>query len=628
MTTQFHKLLAALLCFSALPFTGANASEWPTYGNDAGTSKYAPLDQINAANASKLSVVWQWQSPDNPIVEKNRALTPWGFKSTPLKVGNRLYISTSLGQVAAIEADTGKTLWTFDTRTYADGRPTNLGFNHRGVAYWQDGDEARILMPTNNAYLWALDANTGKPVESFGEAGRTDLTLGLGRAVDRKLYAVISAPIVVKDIVVVGSSIMDGPRNKEMPPGHVRGFNVRSGEQVWAFNTVPQGKELGADTWQDEAWRYSGNTNVWTGMSADLELGYVYLPTGTPTNDWYGGHRLGQNLFAESLICVDAASGERVWHFQMVHHGLWDYDLPAAPTLVDINVDGKAIKAVAQVSKQGFVYVFNRVTGEPVWPINETAVPASKVPGENAAPTQPIPSKPAGFDRQGLSVADLIDFSPELHKEAQQIISNFDYGPLYTPPSLKGTINVPGWGGGANWSGAAFDPQTQMLYVPSVTGPMVVKLTQGNPDETNFNYVRSASINRLAGPKGLPLTKPPYGRVTAINLSNGEHQWMVPHGDGPRQKVIDLGLPDPGPLGGPGTGPVVTDTLLFLAQGDGQRNVLRAFNKSSGQVVAEIELPARPWGTPMTYMSNGKQYIAIASGQGADASLIAVTLAE
>ncbi len=619
---QFTKVALALIVFA----NPVMASEWPTYGNDAGTSKYAPLDQINASNVAQLKVAWQWESPDNAIVKKDPQLTPWQFKSTPLKIGNTLYISTSLGHVAAIEADTGKSIWVFDTRTYSDGRPTNLGFNHRGVAYWSDGNEARILMPTNNAYLWALDAATGKPITDFGEDGRVDLTLGLDRATDRKLYSVVAAPVVVKDILVVGASIMDGPRNKEMPPGHVRGFNIRTGEQVWIFHTIPQDKEFGVDTWHDGAWEYSGNTNVWTGMSADLDLGYVYLPTGTPTNDWYGGHRVGQNLFAESLVCLDAATGKRVWHFQMIHHGLWDYDLPAAPTLVDIEVDGKPIKAVAQVSKQAFLYVFDRVTGEPVWPIIETPVPSSNIPGEYAAPTQPIPTKPAAFDRQGLTDDDLIDFNKALHDEARQIISQFEHGPIYTPPSLKGTINMPGWGGGANWSGAAFDPSSQMLYIPSVTNPMVVKLKPGNPDETNFKYVRSRSVTSIRGPQGLPISKPPYGRITAIDLSTGEHAWMVPNGNGPRQKVIDLGLPDPGPLGNRSTGPLVTDTLLFVAQADGKRNLLRALDKTNGRVVAEIDLPLRPGGTPMTYMSGGKQYIALASGQGDAAALVTVAL--
>ena len=371
-----------------------------------------------------------------------------------------------MGHVAAIDAVTGKTIWVFDTRTYSDGRPTNLGFNHRGVAYWSDSQgRSRIFMPTNNAYLWALDAATGQPIQDFGDAGRVDLTLGLGKPVDRKVYSVISAPTVVAGVVVVGSSIMDGPKNKEMPPGHVRAFDPLTGEQVWIFETIPQGQAFGSDTWENESWRYTGNANVWTGISADPELGYVYLPTGTPTNDWYGGHRLGDNLFAESLICLDARTGKRVWHFQMVHHGLWDYDLPAAPTLMNIVVNGESIKAVAQVSKQGFVYVFDRITGEPVWPINETLVPKSTVPGERSSPTQPIPSKPAPFERQGMNENQLIDFSPALHNEAKAIMSRFQTGPLYTPPSLKGTLNLPGWAGGANWIGAAFDPRQRILYL-------------------------------------------------------------------------------------------------------------------------------------------------------------------
>lgn len=620
-----------LVFFLGCLFTNAvhaTNTDWPTYANDAGSSKYAHLDQINASNAANLEVAWQWQSADNKLVKADPKKTPWGFKSTPLKIGNVLYTNTSLGHVAAINATTGKTIWLFDTRTYDDGRPTNLGYNHRGVGYWTDGKgKERIFMPTNNAYLWALDAKTGKPVEDFGDSGRVDLTLGLGRPVERKLYSVMSAPTVVADVVVVGSSILDGPRTKEMPPGHVRGFDPVTGEQVWMFHTIPQGTDYGVETWENDSWRYTGNANVWTGMSADLELGYIYLPTGTPTNDWYGGHRLGDNLFAESLVCVDARTGKRVWHFQIVHHGLWDYDLPAAPTLMDIEVAGRPLKAVAQVTKQGFVFVFDRITGEPVWPIVETPVPPSDVPGERSSPTQPIPTKPAPFERQGMNEAQLINFSPELFAQAKNIMAQFNSGPLYTPPSLKGTLNLPGWGGGANWTGAAFDPYNQLLFIPSQANPIAVKLSKGNPDKTNFNYVRSRSINGVSGPQGLPLIKPPYARVTAIDMQTGEHKWMTVNGDGPRQKVIDLGLPDPGPLGaGWSGGPVLTKTLLFVSQADGTRNVLRAFDKNSGAVVAEIDLPARPWGAPMTYLQDGKQYIVIASGQAQDARLVALAL--
>ena len=621
--------IALLLVWTiAAPYVHATETDWPTYGNDPGSTKYADLDQLNANNVAKLRVAWQWQSPDNALVRADPKKTPWGFKSTPLKVGHMLYTSTSLGHVAAIDAATGKSIWVFDTRTYADGRPTNLGFNHRGVAYWSNNKgQSRIFMPTNNGYLWALDAETGEPLQGFGEAGRVDLTLGLGRAIERKHYSVISAPTVVADVVVVGSSILDGPKNKEMPPGHVRAFDPITGEQVWVFETIPQGQAYGSNTWENESWRYTGNANVWTGISADLELGYVYLPTGTPTNDWYGGHRLGDNLFAESLICVDARTGKRVWHFQMVHHGLWDYDLPAAPTLMNIVVNDKPIKAVAQVSKQGFVYVFDRVTGEPVWPIHETPVPQSTVPGERSSPTQPIPSKPAPFERQGMSESHLIDFSPELFTEAKAIMNQFQTGPLYTPPSIQGTLNLPGWGGGANWTGAAFDPQLQILYIPSQASPIAVKLKPGNPDETNFNYVRSRSVNRVRGPKGLPLIKPPYARVTAIDMGTGDHLWMTINGNGPRQKIIDMGLPDPGPLGAAWSGgPVLTKSLLLVSQADGQRNVLRAFNKLDGRIIAEVDLPARPWGTPMSYMQGGKQFIVIASGEAQDAKLVALAL--
>ena len=620
------KFTLLVLFLAVIEVQAAENTDWPTYANDPGSSKYTELSQVNSSNVHTLKPVWVWESPDNRIVEKNRPLTPWGFKSTPIKIRNVLYISTSLGQVSAISADQGKTLWNFDTKTYQDGRPTNLGFNHRGVAYWTDGAQETILMPTNNAYLWALDAKTGNPVTSFGDNGKIDLTQGLGRKINRNLYSVISAPVVIGDIVVVGASISDGPKSKTMPPGHVRGFHTRSGQQVWTFHTIPQTGEYGVDTWQNDSWKYSGNTNVWTGMSADTELGYVYLPTGTPTNDWYGGHRAGDNLFAESLVCLDAKTGKRVWHFQMVHHGLWDYDLPAAPTLIDIEINGNPIKAVAQVSKQAFVYVFNRETGEPIWPIVETAVPQSDIPGEKSSPTQPIPSRPAPFDLQGLKEEDVINFNPELKKEALSIIDEFDYGPLFTPPSLKGTINIPGWGGGANWSGAAFDHKTNRLFVPSSTGPMVVKLKPADK-KSEFRYVRSREVGRLKGPRGLPITRPPYSRITAIDMNTGEHVWQKAHGNGLRQKIIDLGIEDPGPVGGSrGTGPLVTESLLFLAQKDEGRNLLRAFDKDSGETIAQIDLPATPWGTPMSYLSKNRQFIVLAAGQGADAKLIGLAI--
>ena len=625
--------LVGLLACATSPTGGQEevpAGEWPTYGGDARNTHYAALDQIDADNVDRLEVAWQWVSPDGAIAAENRGMGGGGLKATPLMVDGVLYIRTSLSLVAAIDAATGETLWSFDPASWEMGRPTNLGFNSRGVAYWSEGSEARVLVATGDAHLWAIDARTGTPFDDFGADGKIDLTQGLRREVPRQAYTVMSPPLVVGDVVIVGSSISDGPRYMLAPPGDVRAFDVRTGEERWVFHTVPQAGEFGNDTWEDDSWTYTGNTNVWTIMSADLELGYVYLPIGTPTNDWYGGHRLGDNLFAESLVAVEAATGRLVWHYQLVHHGVWDYDLPAAPTLVDIMVDGESIKAVAQITKQGFIYVFDRVTGEPVWPIEERAVAASTVPGERLSPTQPFPTKPPPFEPQGLALEDLIDFTPELRAEAEAIVSELDYGGLFHPPSERGTINMPGWAGGGNWYGAAFDPETGHLYVPSRTGPILVRLVEADPERSDFRYMRGGGRG-LSGPQGFPLTKPPYSRITAYDLNTGERSWMVPHGEGIRQRVIDLGVPDPGPVGGGAfTGPVLTKTLLFFGHNGnrarGEPPVLEAFDKTSGEIVHATELPASPTGTPMTYMADGRQFIVVAYGALGESGLIALAL--
>jgi len=611
--------------------TIAQNVDWPSYGGDNGSTKYLPLNQINSENVADLVIAWEWNSVDNALVSEivensGPMLRPNSYKATPIVVDGSMYLPTSYGQIVALDPVSGETRWVFDTKTYEDGRPTNLGFNVRGVAYWEGQGEERIFFATNNSYLWSIDALTGLADRSFGEQGRIDLTEGLGRPVDRGIYGVVSPPLVSGDRVIVNSIVVDGPRNKEAPPGHVRAFNPISGELEWMFNTIPQAGEVGNETWLEDSWEYTGNTNAWTIMSADDELGIVYLPIGTPTNDWYGGLRKGDNLFAESLVAVDRDSGELLWYFQMVHHGVWDYDLPAAPTLIDINVEGREIKAVAQISKQGFTYVFDRVTGEPVWPIEERRVPQSTVPGEQLSATQPFPTKPAPFEPQGISDETLINFSPELRQEALQNIERFDYGPLFTPPSLRGAIQFPGWSGGGEWHGAAFDPETSYFYIPSASGPIVVQLTEADPDESNLIY-RRGGARSVSGPQDLPLTKPPYGRITAINMNTGDHAWMVPHGEGIRQEIIDKGILDPGPVGSAHrVGPVLTQTLLFFAQIDGDRDLLRALNKATGEITHEIELPLSPQGTPMTYMVEGKQYISIAVGGGRDARIITLSL--
>lgn len=628
-------LAFVLIAGSALAQRSATKGEWRFYGGDNGSNKYSPLDQINRENVSKLKVAWAWDSPDLKLQQQNRMLRGFGFEVTPLMVGGTLYTSTSVSQVSAINAQTGATIWTYDPKSYAAGRPTNLGFLHRGVAYWTDGREERIFIGTSDAYLLALDAKTGQPIASFGENGKVNLTKAIPLAVNASNYAVTSPPIICRDVVMVGASISDGPTNKEMPRGDIQAFDVRTGKSLWIFHTVPQAGEFGVETWQNDSWKYTGNTNVWSIMSADDELGYVYLPIGTPTNDWYGGHRLGNNLFAETLVCLEAKTGKRVWHFQTVHHGVWDYDLPAAPVLCDIRVGGRRIKAVAQITKTGFCFVFDRATGKPVWPIEERPVPPSKIPGEVLSPTQPFPTKPAPFELQGATEDNVVDFTPEIKAEALKILNEYDHGPLFTPPTERGTINMPGWGGGANWWGASFDPDTSVLYIPSTSAPIVVKLIKPDPNRSNFTYVRGggglgAGVN---GPRGLPLFKPPYGRITAINLNTGEHVWQIPHGDGPREefnKIIGNGK-DVGPLGSGGGGPLLTKTLLFVGQGasgrggsgGGGTHLLRAFDKATGKVIAEIELPGSPHGTPMTYMAGGKQYIVVATAQG---QLVALSL--
>ena len=628
ITTPQKFLIASIF---VLAMMATQAADWPSYGGDNGSQKYSSLDQITADNVSSLTTAWSWNSVDNATVANNVAndnarATPAGYKATPIVVGDTMYLPTSFGRIVALDAVSGAEKWVFDTKAWEAGPPTNLGYNTRGVAYWEEDGEERIFFATNDSTLWSIDVESGEPDSKFGVDGRIDLSLGLGREIDKSQYGVVSPPLVTNNRVVVNSIVLDGGRTKEMPPGHVRAFNPVTGDLEWMFKTIPQAGEFGNDTWEDGSAEYSGNTNSWTIMSSDDELGIVYIPIGTPTNDWYGGLRKGDNLFAESLVAVSAETGERLWHFQIVHHGVWDYDLPAAPTLVDITVDGRPIKAVAAISKQGFTYVFDRLTGEPVWPIEERAVPQSTVPGEVLSATQPFPTKPAAFEPQGISDETLIDFSAELRREALQNIEKYDYGPLFTPPSLRGAIQFPGWGGGGEWHGAAFDPDTGLYYIPSASVPIVVQLRESPPERSDLDFVRGGPRS-VAGPQELPLTKPPYGRITAINLNTGEHEWMVPHGEGIRQKIIDMGILDPGPVGSASrVGPLLTKTLLFMAQSDGARNLIRAYNKATGEIIHEEELPLPPQGTPMTYSVAGKQYISIAVGGGGDSRLVTLSL--
>ena len=622
MSNWLRFLLALPGLAVAVPLAFASDTDWPSYGNDAASTKYAPLEQIHAGNVHRLATAWSWASPDNAL-----GMFPGPFKSTPIKVGDTLFVSTSLGHVAGIDAVTGRQRWAFDTGSWRGGKPANLGYNHRGVAYWEGERGYRVLMPTNDGFLWSLDATTGEPDPDFGVNGRIDLSKGLGRDVQRRMYSVISPPLVVGDLAIVGSVIADEwsmPRLTDYPPGDVRAFDIRTGELRWTFHSIPRPGETGHESWLEDSWREGGAVNVWTLMSADHDLGYVYLPFGTPSNDWYGGHRPGDNLFADSLVCLEAETGELVWHFQTVHHGLWDYDLPAAPNLVDITVGGREVKAVAQITKQGFVFVLDRVTGEPVWPIEERAVPQSTVPGERTSPTQPFPTRPAPFEHQGTSLDNLIDYSPALRAETLAIVAKFDHGPLYTPPSLRGTIQQPGDGGGGEWSGAAYDPETSRLYIPSQSHAIVVKLEKGGP---SARYRRTGPTS-IEGPGYLPLTKPPHGRISALDLASGDYDWVVPNGDGLRQHVIDLGAPDPGPIGQAVlTFPLLTKSLLFLNAPDWGVHYLNAIDKATGEFVHRVPIPYS-YAAPMTYLADERQFIVFAWGEGNEAGLTALALGD
>ena len=611
--------------------TGADPAEWRFYGGDPGHTKYTPLDQITADNVDRLRIAWTWTSVDeklraeNPVIGQGRRFRTYAWEVTPLVVDGVLYTTTNLGQAAAVDPATGETLWSYDPGLYLDGRPAVHGFLSRGLAWWSDGEDARLLYAGGRTWLVSVDAKTGEPDPDFGLNGRVDLTRGLGRTIDPSQYAVSSPPVVVGDTVVVGSAVTEGAGRKEAPPGHVRGYDVRTGEMKWIFHTIPQPGEFGHETWGNDSWKWAGGANVWTNMSADPALGYVYLPVGSPVTDYYGGHRPGDNLFANSLVCLDAETGRRVWHFQFVHHTVWDYDLPAAPNLIDVTVDGREIAAVAQITKQGFTFVFDRATGEPVWPIEERPVPPSTAPGERTSPTQPYPTKPPPYLTSGALESDLIDFTDELRAEALEIYRRHTAGPLYTPPALGGNIVRPGWSGGANWWGAAFDPETGRLYVPSWAHFSFVVLEPGDPARSDL-AVRPR-VSNLPGPRGLPLFKPPYSQLAALDMNAGELRWSVPLGDGPRGHEALRGLDLP-PLGNyeKSGGPLLTKTLLFIGQGI-ESNRLRAFDKETGRELFETALPARSSSAPISYLAGGRQYVVLAVGGGGDREqLVALAL--
>ena len=605
--------------------------EWTHYANDAGGSRYSPLTDVDTAKLSRLQVAWQWKHWETPL--KEYATTPGQFESTPLMIDGTLYVTTPYNSLAALDAETGKEKWRFDGHAYELGQLlSGSGWKLRGTAVWRDRGQTRIFLNSRHR-LVQLDAATGKPVASFGNNGAVSLTDGLPRIGDVTHVSQSSPPIVYRDLVIVGSQVPDRVQLPD-PMGYVQAFNARTGQRVWAFSTIPQSATApGAETWENESWKRNGHANVWAPMALDEQRGLLYLPTSTPTSDYYGGNRPGANLFAESLVCLEAATGKMKWHFQTVHHGLWDWDIPTQPTLMTITVDGKRIDAVAQVTKRGDTFVFDRVSGAPVWPIIEREVPTdTDVPGEKPYPTQPFPTKPRAFVDQGVTLDDANNLTPEIKKLAQEQMQKFRIGPMFTPPSLRGTLQRPSQAGGANWGGAAFDPETGYLIVRAnnAIGVNAVGKNNGSDRLVQVDYSHVFADRSSANlPGGLPLVSPPYAVLVAIDLNRGETAWRVPRGDNPavRNHPLLKGVALPERLGSSGNlgGAMVTKSgLIFIGGGDGY---FYAFETKTGKEVWREKIPYNNTANPMTYRTkSGKQFIVMATGASDQNALLAFSV--
>jgi len=672
--------------------------EWTTYGGDLASTRYSPLDQITRDNFNKLEVAWRF---------KTDALGPrpeFNFQSTPLMVDGVVYSTAGTRRaVVALDAATGELIWMHSENEGKRGESAPRQLSGRGLAYWPggNGEAPRIVYVTPGYRMIALDAKTGAPAKSFGTNGIVDLKMDDDQQIDPVTGEVglHATPIIAKDIIVVGAAHLPGgaPKSKIHEKGFIRGYDARTGKRLWIFHTIPQAGEFGNDTWEKDSWAYTGNAGVWAQMSVDEESNTVFLPVELPTGDYYGGHRPGNGLFGESLVALDLKTGQRKWHYQLVHHGIWDMDIPCAPILADLTVDGRQIKAVMQPTKQGWLYVFDRTNGRPVWPIEERPVEKGTVPGEWYSPTQPFVTKPPAYDRQGVSVDDLIDFTPELRQDALKLTSRYKLGPIFTPPVVSkwegplATLMLPSATGGANWEGGAFDPETKMFYIFTNTQVTPLGLVQQDPARGDFEWVQGTARDPKAVPsaaasassgrgdqrprpqsgsiqlteagapiapapnppaggggrgggegggnlsvQGLPLIKPPYGRITALDLNTGTMAWQIAHGDTPdniknHPALKGLNIPRTGRLGRIGV--LVTNTLVIAGEGgfvttpNGRGAMLRAYDKATGHDVGAVYMPAPQTGSPMTYLLNGKQYIVVAiSGQGYSGELIAFRL--
>ncbi len=686
---MFSRICPCIVVFvSLLPAqSDSNNGEWRSYAGDLRNFRYSPLDQINAANFSKLEIAWRFKTDSLG----NRP--EYKLEATPLMVNGVVYTTAGSRRAAiALDAATGELLWVHGEHEGARGAASPRQLSGRGLSYWSDGKDERILYVTPGYRLICLDAKTGVPIRTFGNNGAVDMkrdaVYGTGRPIDlvNGEIGLHATPAVTKSgVVLVGSSFREGgtPKTHNNTKGMVLAFDVRTGKKLWQFNTIPRPGEFGNDTWLNESWAVNGNTGVWTQMAVDEELGLAYLPVETPSSDFYGGHRPGNNLFADSLVCVDLNTGKRKWHFQLVHHSIWNMDIAAAPVLADITVNGRPVKAVLESSKQAFLYAFDRVTGQPIWPIEERYVEKGDVPGEWYSPTQPFPSKPPAFDFQGVTLENLIDFTPELHAEALRIVSKYKLGPVFTPPvvsKVEGPLAAFRSSGGMNWPGFSYDPETHIAYVPSfVSLPPVGLLPTPSREFSDINYVEGfagTGVRYVSGPgenvgadaprtpapvsapapagaattagvggglglnpQGLPLLKPPYGRITAINMDKGEFVWQIAHGETPdyirnHPALKGVTIARTGQAGYVGV--LVTKTLVIAAEplvtttADHPRGaMLRAYNKATGVEVGAVWMPAPQSGSPMTYMVNDKQYVVVPiSGGNYSGEFIAFRLPE
>ena len=653
MTNRRKSLLRTLLTVGmviAVPLAvvaqDTAGAEWRSYGGDIANTRYSSLDQITAENFGDLEVAWRVKTSNfGPEPEYN-------FQSTPLMVGGVLYSTAGTRRaVIAMDAGTGELLWMHRLDEGERGAAAPRRLSGRGLAYRDDGGAGQIFYVTPGYQLIGLDAATGVRLSDFGESGIVDLKQNFDQDIDLVTgeAGLHAAPIVAGDTIVVGAAHLPGgsPKSMRNVKGYIRGFDARTGDRKWIFHTIPGADEFGNESWLNESWRYTGNNGVWGQISVDLELGIAYLPTEMPTNDYYGGHRHGDNLFSDSLVAVDLETGDRLWHYQFIHHDVWDWDIPCAPILADVMIDGVERQIVAQPTKQAWLYVFDRVTGEPIWPIEERAVEASDVPGELLALTQPYPTRPPAYDRQGVSADDLIDFTPELRRRAEEVASRYRLGPIFTPPTVSepdgvyGTLMLPSTGGGTNWPGGSIDPETGIAYLYSFTNLVSIGLLN-DPERSDMDFIRGrgegiSARQALLSVDGIPLVKPPWGRITAMDLKVGEILWQIPHGETPdnirnHPALQGMTLPRTGRIGRVGT--LITPTLViagepgtFTTPSGEEGAMLRAYDKATGDDVGEVYMPAGASGSPMTYMHDGRQYVVLAiSGSGFAGELIAFRL--